>query len=115
MTDREYQDYLQDILLAIRSIRRFVVDYDLEKFEADEKTVWAVIRGLEVIGEASKHVPQEIQERYPEVPWKDMAGMRNKVIHAYFGVNLKVVWNTATRHIPELEPKICKIIENMKK
>jgi uncharacterized protein with HEPN domain len=115
MTDREYQDYLQDILLAIKSIRSFIADYDLKEFKADEKTVWAVIRGLEVIGEASKHIPNKVREKYPQIPWKDMAGMRDKVIHSYFGVNLEVVWKTITRHLPAIEPLIHQVEKDMKK
>ena len=78
----------------------------LEQFFADEKTAFAVMRALEIIGEATKNIPQSIKENYPDIPWKEMAGIRDKLIHDYFGVDLEVVWNTATEDLFELKEKV---------
>jgi uncharacterized protein with HEPN domain len=77
-----------------------------EEFAVDEKTSYAVIRALEIVGEATKRLPAELKARYPGLPWREMAGMRDKLIHDYFGVNLQVVWETATTEAPSLEAEI---------
>lgn len=84
----------------------FVSDCTFEDFVEDIKTQYAVIRALEIIGEAAKNVPEDIRQKYPAVPWKDLAGIRDKLIHAYFGVNLEVVWLSVKEGIPESKPVI---------
>lgn len=79
----------------------FVSDCTFEDFIGDIKTQYAVIRALEIIGEAAKNVPEDIRQKYPSVPWKDLAGIRDKLIHAYFGVDLEVVWLSVKEGIPE--------------
>jgi uncharacterized protein with HEPN domain len=91
MKSREFTDYLRDISDAIEKIGKFTEGMDSEGFTADDKTVYAVTRALEIIGEATKKVPTTIRERYPQVPWREMAGIRDKLIHEYFGVNLEVI------------------------
>ena len=115
MTKRESIDFTNDILESIIAIEEFVKDYQFVNFESDKKTVFAVVRGLEIIGEATKHVPNKIRTKYPDIPWKDMAGMRDKVIHIYFGVNLKVVWETAIRHLLQIKPLIQKVVDDISK
>jgi len=93
-------DYLQDILDSIEKIRKFIQDFNYTEFEKDDKTLYAVIRAIEIIGEAIKKIPNKIRNSYPNVPWREMAGMRDKLIHDYLGLNTEVVWETATNDIP---------------
>lgn len=86
-----------------------------EEFVQDEKAVFAVIRAIEIIGEAVKNIPDDVRKAYPEVPWKGMAGMRNKVIHEYFGVDLKVVWETIQERIPEVKLSFEKMLKDLQK
>ena len=103
-------DYIEDIINAMNDAIGFVKDMDYDSFSKDKKTVYAVIRALEIIGEATKNIPLEIKNNYPQIPRKDMAGMRDKVIHEYFGVDLKRVWSTVNTDIPKLKPWFEKII-----
>jgi len=112
--DREYLDYLRDIRKAVDKAIEFTEGMKYESFHKDEKTVYATLRALEVIGEASKKVPDSIKDTYPEVPWREMAGIRDKLIHDYFGVNREVVWNTVQRDIPSLRPHIQQIISDQR-
>lgn len=101
---QEVGDYLEDIADAMNKAIEFVADISYDEFTQDDKTVFAVIRALEVIGEAVKNIPQEYKRKYPELPWKDMAGMRDKLIHEYHSVMLHVVWDTVKEEIPPLQP-----------
>ena len=101
---RKIGDYIEDIIKAMDDAIKFVEDMSYDEFEKDMKTVYATIRALEIIGEAIKSIPKDVREVYPQIPWKKMAGMRNKVIHEYFGVRLERVWETIKRDIPQLKP-----------
>jgi uncharacterized protein with HEPN domain len=109
--NREYTDYLKDILEASEKVQQFVEGMDFEKFSRDPKTVYAVIRALEIIGEASKKIPETTKRQNPDVPWRAMAGIRDKLIHEYFGMNLQVVWNTVKEDIPKLKSGISAVLE----
>ena len=106
MKKREYRDYLQDIYDAINDVAIFIEGMRYEDFLRDKKTINAVIRSIEVIGEASKQLPKAVRDKNPSIPWKKIAGMRNKVIHEYFGVDIEIVWKTAKKQIPVLKNKI---------
>jgi uncharacterized protein with HEPN domain len=108
---KEVLDYVEDIIKAMDDATSFVKGMDYETFLRDRKTVYAVVRALEIIGEAAKKIPIAIKNSHPQVPWKKMAGMRDKVIHAYFGIDLKRVWNTVNTDIPELKPWFEKILK----
>ncbi len=107
---RDYQLYLKDILAAIDSIEVFVADMEPEAFQSDDKTVSAVVRKLEIIGEAAKGVPDEVKRNHPDIPWREMAGMRDKLIHFYFGVDYPLVWKTIKQRLPRIKAAIQTIL-----
>jgi uncharacterized protein with HEPN domain len=108
---RDSVDFLMDILDSIEKIENFVEGFNFEEFSKDTKTIYAVIRALEIIGEATKNLPNSLKVEHPEVPWRDMAGFRDKVVLCYFGVDLEVVWDTAIDDTPSLKPLIAKILD----
>ena len=110
---RNYKLYLEDILAAMRSIQDFVKDIDFEKFKNDDKTSSAVVRKFEIIGEATKQIPSRIRQVHPEIPWKEMAGMRDRLIHFYFGIDYKLVWRTIKERLPELINSLEKVIKEI--
>ncbi|WP_456469311.1 HepT-like ribonuclease domain-containing protein [Archaeoglobus sp.] len=110
---REAGDFIEDIINAMDKALKFVEGMSYEEFVQDDKTVFAVVRAIEIIGEAVKNVPDDIKKKYPEVPWKGMAGMRDKVIHGYFGVDLKVVWDTIKKRIPEVKPLFERMLKEL--
>lgn len=99
---RSFLRYLADMIEAMDKVGIFIQDLDEAQFRHDDKTVFAVIRALEIIGEATKRIPESVRQTYPAVPWRAMAGMRDKLIHDYMVVELAVVWKTATEDIPTL-------------
>jgi uncharacterized protein with HEPN domain len=91
MVEREYRDFIIDMIEAADMVASFIQGMTKEQFLADKKTQFAVVRALEIIGEAAKKVPDSIRSRYPDLPWREISGMRDKLIHDYFGVNNEVV------------------------
>lgn len=113
--NRDSRDYINDILEAMENSIEFLKDLSYEEFVKDTKTIYATLRALEIIGEATKKIPLNLRRKYPEIPWKEMAGMRDKLIHEYFGVNLQRVWLTVKKDIPQIKPLIEKIKEEIEK
>jgi len=97
----------------MEKLETFVSGYDFEKFQNDEKTVYACIRSLEIVGEAVKNVPGEFREKHKEIPWRDIAGMRDILIHDYLGVNVDVIWKTIKENIPKVKPLFRKISDEI--
>jgi uncharacterized protein with HEPN domain len=108
---RNIRIYFKDILEAMESIEKFVGNMSFKEFRADDKTTSAVIRKFEIIGEATKKIPETMRKKHPKVPWKEMAGMRDRLIHFYFGVDSELVWETIKKRIPEVKPLINEILE----
>jgi len=103
--------YIEDILTSIKKIKRYTAGMSFRDFIRDEKVIDAVLRNLEIIRETAKNAPEEIRQKYPQIPWKEVAGMRDRLIHAYFGVDLEIVWQTIVSDLPKLEFELIKIIK----
>lgn len=113
MKQRSPRVYLEDILQAMSKVRRFTAGLGFEQFLQDEKGVDAVLRNLEVIGEAARHVPDELKTRFPDVEWRRMTGLRNIITHEYFGVDLRIIWEIASKHLPEAEPRLQSMLDQL--
>lgn len=109
---REFLDYIEDMLASMDKAENFIEGMTYDDFLGDDKTSYAALRALEIIGEAAKKVPQAVRNAYPDIPWVEMAGMRDKLIHDYFGVNLQTVWDTVKKDIPNLKPKIKQVYQD---
>lgn len=111
MSERDYNDFIQDIIDAVCSINEFIGNMSFEEFSHDDKTVSAVTRKFEVIGEAANRIPKSIQDKYKNIPWSYMIGMRNKIIHDYDGVNLMIVFDSAKQDLTNLLSLLEEILE----
>ena len=103
MSKRAQKLYLKDILDAITKIKNYTKDLSFEEFSKSNLVTDGVVRNFEIIGEASKNIPDKMKEKYPDVSWKEMAGMRDKVIHEYFGIDLEIIWKTVKIRLPQLK------------
>ena len=98
--ERDISLYLQDLLVAMSRIAEYIEGYDFDRFRKDYKTVDAVIRNFEVIGEAAKNLPDSLKEQNPDVPWDEMYLLRNRVSHEYFGIDYEIIWDVCLNHLP---------------
>lgn len=102
--------YLEDVEVSCRKVMKYVEGYSFEEFLRDDKTFDAVIRNLEVIGEAVKHVPQDLTAGHPDIPWRQIAGMRDFLAHVYFALDLEVLWNVVSVEVPKLASAVDEIL-----
>lgn len=103
MSKREWDILFEDILESIEKIEQYTVEICFDDFALNSMIVDAVVRNLEIIGEASKNVPHEIQERHPGIPWRNLAGIRNRIVHEYFGVDISIIWFIVTNELSQLK------------
>ena len=110
----EFLDFVEDILDAMDKVELLLEGVSYEKFEADFRINFAVIRALEIIGEASKRLPDTLRVRYSEIPWKGMAGMRDRIIHGYDNVDYQIVWDVVKKDFPMIKPLVQKVLSDYK-
>jgi uncharacterized protein with HEPN domain len=115
MTKRELDDFLQDILEAIGAIERFIDGVSFEEFAQNEEKIFAVEKAIEIIGEAVKNIPDSVRIQYPEIPWKSIAGMRDKLVHEYWGADVNILWRTVQQRLPDLKAQIIRIRGELQK
>ena len=111
--NRTYIMYLEDICNSMRRIAEYLEGLDLYSFKKDYKTVDAVIRNFEIIGEASKNLPEIVKDQNPNIPWQEMYYLRNKVSHEYFGIDYEIIWDVAKNYLPQNLTEIEKILDDM--
>ncbi|MBI2574478.1 DUF86 domain-containing protein [Candidatus Woesearchaeota archaeon] len=109
---RDYRDYISDIWESISDIENFAAGLNFNDFLKDKKTINATIRSLEIIGEAAKKIPNRIRAKYPEIPWQEIAGMRDKLIHEYHGVDLEIVWTVIKEDLLPLKSNIKRLVKD---
>jgi uncharacterized protein with HEPN domain len=112
MSTRPWQERVKDILDAIAEIQSFTRSMDLSAFCADIKTVKAVELDFIIIGEATGHIPDDVQQAHPAVPWNSMKAMRNRLVHGYFSVDPQIVWDTVQNDLPPLIEPLSKLLQN---
>lgn len=110
MSPRNWQDRVRDILDAIAEIQKFTQGMDFESFKDDDKSVRAVEMNFIIIGEAANQIPEEIEERYTTIPWSLMRAMRNRIVHVYFRIDEKLMWDTIQNDLPPLVPELEKLL-----
>ncbi|HJX26598.1 MAG TPA: DUF86 domain-containing protein [Thermoanaerobaculia bacterium] len=106
MPKRDSDLLMEDILEAVRKISRYTDGMAQSDFLQDEKTIDAVVRNLEVVGEATRHLPEDFISRHPDVPWRQIAGLRNRIVHEYFGLDLEIIWQVIRHDLPTLQARL---------
>ncbi|MBE7382269.1 MAG: DUF86 domain-containing protein [Leptolyngbya sp. SIO1E4] len=112
MPSRDWQNRVRDVLAAIAEIREFTNGITFDEFQGDQKTIRAVLYDIAIIGEAVRGIPPELESAHPEIPWDDVRGMRNIVIHEYFQVNLSIIWQTIQEDLVSLEASLRQLINS---
>jgi uncharacterized protein with HEPN domain len=115
MPERDWTLFLKDIHTHSKKIRTYTKDLSMQEFFKDSKTYDAVMRNIQIIGEAIKHLPADVRKRYENIDWKKAAGLRDIVVHEYFGINKDIIWDVIQNKIPELEREVKSILNNIKK
>ena len=113
MSEKSPRIYLEDILTSISRIEEYTQKLSFENFRSDQKTVDAVVRNLEVIGEAAKNIPESFTGKHSDLPWREMVSMRNKIIHEYFGIDINILWQTIKEDLPKLKPQVQNLFKTL--
>jgi len=111
MTERQLSEFLRDILDTISDIKDFTANVEFVAFKANREKVLAVVKSIEILGEAVKKIPDDIRSQHPQIPWKSIAGMRNILVHEYWGIDVNVVWATVQEGLPPLKSVVIEIAE----
>lgn len=106
MSKRSTRLLIEDIKTAILKIKKYTQDFDFEEFVHDDKTIDAVIRNFEIIGEAANRIPEDFKKEHPDIDWFRIRGFRNRIVHDYFGVDLEVVWTIIEEYLDDLDTRI---------
>ncbi|MDG6219012.1 MAG: DUF86 domain-containing protein [Candidatus Thermoplasmatota archaeon] len=110
---RSYRLFVEDILTSVDKIENYISDLYYDDFIENHMVVDAVLRNLEIIGEAANNIPDEIRNKFSNIPWKKMIGLRNLVAHGYFGIDMTIIWEIITKNIPETKPDLIEMKNNM--
>ena len=112
---KDLKIFLHHILESTEEVENHMRDISEEQFSRDIKTQDAVVRRIEIIGEVAKNLPVSFKKKYPEVEWREIAGMRDKLIHHYFGIKMDIVWETSRKDLPKLKRQVSKILRSLEK
>lgn len=110
MSKREWKLFAEDILESVELIKTYTASMNFDDFKNDRKTQDAVVRNFEIIGEAAKNIPGDIKNEYPYVDWKGILGLRNRIVHEYFGMSLTIIWHIIEQELPELKEQMKQIL-----
>lgn len=113
MSKRDVRLFLTDMLESIAKIERYTAGMDFARFVENDLIVDAVVRNLEIIGEAARQIPEEVRGRYPDIPWRRVVGLRNIVVHEYFAVDLEVVWSVVRENLPHLKQALQQMLTDL--
>jgi uncharacterized protein with HEPN domain len=113
MSERGARLYFADIEDALGKIERYTSGFSFEQFASNQQVIDAVVRNFEIVGEAVRNIPNEVTLAHPDIPWEKMIGMRNKVIHEYFGIDEEILWKTIQEDLPVFRKQIVKILEGI--
>jgi uncharacterized protein with HEPN domain len=108
----EFLDYIEDIIDAMDKAKILLDGLSYDQFAGDFRVNFAVVRALEIVGEATKRLPPKLRDKYPDIPWRDMAGMRDRIIHGYDVVDLRIVWDTVKKRIPMIKAALVGILDD---
>ncbi len=114
-SERDPLLFIFDIQLSMKRVQEYIMGLNFNQFKNDHKTVDAVIRNFEIIGEATKNLPKEIKEKYSSIPWEEMYRLRNRISHEYFGIDHEIIWDIATRHLPKNYEDITEVVKDLNK